>query len=454
MLQKKITLTEEQIPKQWLNIVPYLKNPPAPYLNPATGEPVSPEQLAAIFPQALLEQEMTTQAWVDIPDAIREQYLIWRPTPLVRANFLEKALGTPAKIYFKNESIIPAGSHKLNTALPQVYYNKLQGIKRLTTETGAGQWGSSLSFACQLFGLECRVYMVRVSYEQKPYRKAMMRVWGAEIFPSPSPNTNAGRELLAKDPDSPGSLGMAISEAVEEAALREDTNYALGSVLNHVLLHQTVVGLEVKKQLESIGVKPDIVIGCVGGGSNFAGLAFPFAIDRAHGEKIDIIGVEPTACPTMTKGKLTYDFGDTAKMTPLMRMHTLGHDFVPPGIHSGGLRYHGVAPLLSCAIEEGLITAKSVTQTHVFRSAVLFSKTEGIIPAPESAHAVAAAIDEALKAKEEGKEKTILFNLSGHGHFDMTSYEKYLDGELMDFEYSEELLQKALANLPEITGVK
>ncbi|MBD3265958.1 TrpB-like pyridoxal phosphate-dependent enzyme [bacterium] len=453
MKKKKIYLTEDQIPKQWLNIGPYLKNPPAPYLNPATGEPASPEQMAVIFPNALLEQEMSGNAWIDIPEEILEKYTLWRPTPLVRAYDFEQALGTPAKIYYKNESQSPPGSHKLNTAIAQAYYNKKEGVKRLTTETGAGQWGSSLSFACNLFCLECRVYMVKVSYEQKPYRKAMMRIWGAEIFPSPSPNTNAGRSILEKDPDTPGSLGIAISEAVEEAAMNDDAKYALGSVLNHVLHHQTIIGLETKKQLDVVGDKPDVVIGCVGGGSNFAGLAFPFAVDKANGADIKILGVEPTACPTMTKGRFTYDFGDTAKMTPLIKMHTLGHDFVPPGIHAGGLRYHGLAPLLSCCIDEGLVDTTAVTQNPVFKSACLFAQTEGIVPAPETAHAIASVVDEANKAKEEGKEKTILFNLSGHGHFDMTAYEKYMDGELVDYEYPLEKVEEALANLPQITGV-
>jgi len=409
--------------------------------------------MAVIFPMGLLAQEMSQEPWIDIPEEVLEKYTLWRSTPLVRAYSFEKALGTPAKIYFKNESQSPTGSHKLNSAIAQVYYNKQEGVKRITTETGAGQWGSSLAFACHLFGLECRVYMVRVSYEQKPYRKAMMRIWNAEIFPSPSPNTNSGRMMLERDPDTPGSLGIAISEAVEEAAMNDDTKYGLGSVLNHVLHHQTIIGLETKKQMDIVGDKPDVVIGCVGGGSNFAGLAFPYCVDKAHGENIEIIGIEPTACPTMTKGKFTYDFGDTAKLTPLIKMHTLGHDFIPPGIHAGGLRYHGLAPLLSCAIEEGLVTPKSVTQNTVFKAACLFAQTEGIVPAPETAHAIAGVVDAANQAKEEGKEKTILFNLSGHGHFDMSSYEMYLDGKLVDFEYSAEKVAEAMANLPSITGI-
>jgi len=450
MLHRKITLTEDQIPTKWLNLAPYLKKPPAPYLNPATGEPAKPEEMAVIFPMGLLQQEMNAEPWVDIPEPILNQYTLWRPTPLVRALSLEKALGTPAKIYYKNESNNPAGSHKVNTALAQAYYNKMEGVKRLSTETGAGQWGSALSFSCQLFDLKCTVYMVKVSYYQKPYRKSLMRMWGAEIFPSPTDRTHSGRAILAKDPDTPGSLGIAISEAMEDAATHDDTKYSLGSVLNHVLLHQTVIGLETKKQLEQIKVQPDVVIGCVGGGSNFAGLAFPFAVDKARGKEIKIIGVEPTACPTMTKGALTYDFGDTAKLTPLIRMYTLGHDFIPPGIHAGGLRYHGLAPLLSCAIEEGLIEGRAVAQNAVFSAAVLFAKTEGIIPAPETSHAICTVVDEAMKAKEEGKEKTIVFNLSGHGHFDMTAYDQYLEGSLVDYEYPSEKVAEALANLPKI----
>ncbi|MGI6454541.1 MAG: TrpB-like pyridoxal phosphate-dependent enzyme [bacterium] len=451
-MHRKIYLSEDQIPRQWLNITPYLSTPPAPYLDPATGEPARPEQMATIFANALLEQEMSTDHWVDIPEPVLDLYTHFRPAPLVRAYSLEQALGTPAKIYYKNESVSPSGSHKTNTAIPQAYYNKLQGLKRLTTETGAGQWGSALSFSCQRFGLECTVYMVRASYHQKPYRKSMMQVWGAEVFPSPSDKTNAGREILARDPDTTGSLGVAISEAVEDAATHNDANYALGSVLNHVLLHQTIIGLEAKKQLEQVNEKPDVIIGCVGGGSNFAGIAFPFLLDKIHGANIEVIGVEPTACPTMTRGLLRYDYGDIAKMTPLMKMHTLGHDFIPPDIHSGGLRYHGVAPLISCVLEEGLVTARSVPQNSAFESAVLFAKTEGIIPAPESSHAICAAVEEALKAKEEGREKTILFNFSGHGHFDMTSYDNFLSGKLVDYEYPEEKVRESLANLPQLTA--
>ncbi len=450
MLHRRIVLSEDQIPKKWLNLTPYLKNPPAPYLDPSSGEPMAPEKMAVLFPMSLLQQEMSPDPWIDIPEEILDVLSLWRPTTLVRAYNLEKALGTPAKIYFKNESLSPAGSHKPNTAVAQAYYNKQEGVKRLSTETGAGQWGSALSYACNHFGLECTVYMVKISYEQKPYRKSMINTWGAEIFPSPSNQTNAGRAMLEKDPDTPGSLGMAISEAVEDAAMHDDTKYALGSVLNHVLHHQTIIGLEAKKQFDMVEDSPNIVIGCVGGGSNFAGAAFPYVVDKAHGQDIKIIAVEPYACPTMTKGELTYDFGDTAKMTPLMRMHTLGHDFVPPGIHAGGLRYHGCAPLVSAAIEEGLIEPRAVHQTAAFKAALTFACTEGIIPAPETSHAIAAVIEEALKAKEEGKEKTIFFNFSGHGHFDMASYDRFLAGDIQDYEYPLEKIKEALANLPKI----
>ncbi len=450
MLHRKILLSEDKIPTKWLNLIPYLKNPPAPYLNPQTCEPASPEEMGVIFPENLLQQEMSTEPWIDIPEEILEVLTMWRPTPLVRAHSLEKALGTPAKIYYKNESVSPAGSHKPNTAVAQAYYNKVAGVKRISTETGAGQWGSALSFACQVYDLGCTVYMVKISYQQKPYRKSMINTWGAEIYPSPSDRTNAGRQILEKDPDCPGSLGMAISEAVEDAATHDDTKYALGSVLNHVLHHQTIIGLEAKKQFEQVEDTPDVVIGCVGGGSNFAGLAFPYIVDKANGKDIQILAVEPSACPTMTKGKLTYDYGDTAKMTPLIRMHTLGHDFVPPKIHAGGLRYHGVAPLISCAIEENLIETRSIMQNSIFEAAITFARSEGIIPAPEASHAIAAVVQEALRAKEEGQEKTIVFNFSGHGHFDMAAYDNYLSGNLEDYEYPEEWVDKALANLPTV----
>lgn len=447
---RKIVLPDDQLPKQWLNLSPFLSKPPEPYLNPQTLQPCEAGDLSAIFPQALIEQELSRDEWIDIPEPVLDFLTIWRPTPLVRAYGLEKALGTPAKIYYKNESLSPAGSHKPNTAIAQAYYNKQEGVKRLTTETGAGQWGSALSLCCAHFGLECTIYMVKVSAQQKPYRKTMMEVWGGEIFPSPSDKTEAGRKILADDPDNPGSLGIAISEAVEDAVTSKDTKYALGSVLNHVLHHQTVIGLEAKKQCAMVEANPDVVIGCVGGGSNFAGIAFPFCIDKAHGRDVQVIAVEPAACPTMTKGKLTYDYGDTAQMTPLMRMHTLGHDFIPPAIHTGGLRYHGIGPLLSCAIEEGLVETRSIQQTHIFNSALLFARTEGVIPAPEASHAIAAVIDEANKAKEEGREKTILFNFCGHGHFDMTAYQAFLAGEVGDYEYPESLVQEALSHLPTV----
>ncbi len=450
MLHKRIILSEDQIPTKWLNLIPYLKKSPAPYLDPATGEPMSPEKMSVIFPMNILQQEMSADPWIDIPEEVLEILTSWRPTPLVRAISLEKALDTPARIYYKNESVSPPGSHKPNTAVAQAYYNMKEGVKRLTTETGAGQWGSALSYACNHFGLQCVVYMVRVSYDQKPYRRSMIHTWGAEIYPSPSNRTQAGRMILERDPNTPGSLGIAISEAVEDAAIHDDTKYSLGSVLNHVLLHQTIIGLEAKKQFDMVDDKPDIVIGCVGGGSNFAGIAFPYAVDKAHGHEIQILAVEPFACPTMTKGRLTYDFGDTAKMTPLMRMHTLGHDFIPPSIHAGGLRYHGVAPLISAAIEEGLVEPRAVHQSEAFKAAMIFARSEGTIPAPESSHAIAAVIQEALKAKEEGKEKTILFNLSGHGHFDMSSYDKFMAGEIEDYEYPEEKIEEALARLPKV----
>ena len=450
MQQRKIILPEDQMPRQWLNLIPYLKNPPAPYLNPQTLEPAKPEDMAVIFPESLLQQEMSVDPWIDIPDPVLDFLTIWRPTPLVRAYGMEKALDTPAKIYYKNESLSPAGSHKPNSAIAQAYYNKMAGVKRITTETGAGQWGSALSLCCQHFDLECKVYMVKISSQQKPHRLTMMRVWGADVIASPSDQTESGRAVLAEDPDSPGSLGIAISEAVEDAAKREDTKYALGSVLNHVLLHQSIIGLEAKKQLSQIEIEPDVVVGCVGGGSNFAGIAFPFCVDKIQGRNIKIVATEPTACPSMTKGQLTYDFGDKAKSTPLMRMHTLGHDFIPPGIHAGGLRYHGIAPLLSCAIEEGLVEPRSVPQTEIFNAAIMFAKSEGIVPAPEACHAIAGAIQEANIAKEEGKQKTILFNFCGHGHFDMSAYEAYFGGKLVDYEYPEEKVKEALARLPKV----
>ncbi len=447
MKEKIINLSQVDMPKRWYNILPDLPKPLEPPLNPVTKKIVKPEDLQPIFPDALIEQEFSDKPYIDIPEEVLEVYSLWRPTPLVRARNLEKYLDTPAKIYYKNESVSPPGSHKPNTAVAQAYYNKQAGVKRLVTETGAGQWGSALSFASSLFGMECTVYMVKVSYEQKPYRKILINTWGAEIYPSPSERTESGRKILEKDPNSPGSLGIAISEAVEDAAGRKDSNYALGSVLNHVLLHQTVIGLEAKKQLEKVGDYPDVVIGCVGGGSNFAGLSFPFVKDKLEGKDIDIIAVEPTSCPTLTKGLYRYDYGDTVGMTPIMKMFTLGHTFIPPTIHAGGLRYHGMAPIVSLLHKEGIIDAVAYHQNAAFEAGVIFAKTEGILPAPETNHAIRAAIDEALKCKETGEEKTILFNFSGHGFFDLSSYEKYLAGQLKDYEYPEEKIKEAIAEL-------
>ena len=427
---KKIVLSDKEIPQFYYNLqadLPFSLDPP---LHPGTGRPVSPEDLAAIFPRALIEQEMSGLREVPIPEDIRQIYAIYRPTPLIRATELEKALNTPARIYFKHEGASPVGSHKPNTAIAQAYYNKLEGTRRLVTETGAGQWGTALAFACRTFGMECKVYMVKVSFDQKPYRKILMQVYGADVIASPSVFTKAGRAILEKDPNCPGSLGIAISEAVEEALGRTDTKYALGSVLNHVLMHQTVIGLETKMQLRLAGETADVIIGCHGGGSNFAGLAIPFIRDKINGAKIDIIAVEPESCPTLTQGKLAYDFGDTAGMTPLLKMYTLGHDFIPPSIHAGGLRYHGAAPLVSLLKEHGLIRAEAVSEGDIFRSAVLFAQAEGYIPAPESSHAVDMAIREALKAREEAKEKVIVFSLSGHGLLDMQAYQAYLMGNL------------------------
>jgi len=447
----KIILPEKELPKAWFNIQPFLPRPLKPPLHPKTGEPIKPEDLLPIFPMALIEQEVTQEPYVPIPEEVREVYKLWRPSPLKRAHRLERELKTPARIYYKDESVSPPGSHKPNTAVAQAYYNKKEGVTRLATETGAGQWGSALSFACKLFGLKCTVYMVKVSYEQKPYRKTLMNVWGGEVFPSPSERTEVGRKILSQDPESPGSLGIAISEAIEDAVTHENTKYSLGSVLNHVLLHQTIVGLEAQKQFSLIGDYPDIIVGCVGGGSNFSGLCFPFAKEKIEGKKdTEIIAVEPTSCPTLTKGLYRYDFGDTAGMTPLIYMHTLGHKFIPAKIHAGGLRYHGNAPLLCALVEERVIKARAYTQNPVFEAAVLFARHEGIIPAPETAHCVKAAIDEALKCKETGEEKAILIGFSGHGHFDLAAYETYLHGELRDYTYPEEKIQEALKDLPQI----
>ena len=450
MEQSKIVLSEKEIPQAWYNIQPDLPEPLAPALNPKTFKPLGPEDLAPLFPMELIKQEVSQERWIDIPDEVLDVYKLWRPTPLHRAYRLEKALNTPARIYYKNESISPPGSHKPNTAVAQAYYNKKEGVKRIATETGAGQWGSALSFACNIFGLKCTVYMVKVSYEQKPYRRVLMETWGAEVHPSPSNLTNAGRSILEKDPKCPGSLGMAISEAVEDAVTHDDTKYSLGSVLNHVLLHQTVVGLELKKQLKLAGEKPDILIGCVGGGSNFAGFCFPFVKDKLQGKKIQIIACEPEACPTLTRGPYRYDFGDTACTAPVVKMFTLGHSFIPPPIHSGGLRYHGDAPLMCLLVNKGIIEARAYHQNPVFEAAVLFARTEGILPAPETAHCIKAAVDEAKKCKETGEEKCIVIAFSGHGHFDLGAYDAYLGKKLEDYAYPEKKIKEALAAIPAI----
>ncbi|WP_347838989.1 TrpB-like pyridoxal phosphate-dependent enzyme [uncultured Draconibacterium sp.] len=450
--QKKIFLDESEMPKQWYNLAPDLPSPLNPPLGP-DGNPVGPEMLAPVFPMNLIEQEVSQERWIDIPEGIREILVQWRPSPLIRAYELEEALGTPAKIYYKNEGVSPAGSHKPNTAVAQAWYNKEFGIKKLTTETGAGQWGSALSYACaQIGGIECKVFMVRVSFDQKPFRKMMMETWGGNCIASPSTETKAGRDILAQFPDTPGSLGIAISEAVEAAVSDPTggTRYSLGSVLNHVMLHQTIIGLEAKKQLAKVGIKnPDVVIGCCGGGSNFAGLSFPFMYDKVNGADIQIIGAEPFSCPTLTKAPFIYDNGDVAQMTPLLAMNSLGHNFIPAPIHAGGLRYHGMAPLVSAALKDGLMDAIAVHQSECFEAGLLFAKTEGIIPAPETTHAIAATIREAKKAKEEGKEKTILFNFSGHGLMDLVGYNKYIAGELSDYEYPE---SEIAANLKKLEG--
>src|ERR671932_605464 len=442
----KFLLDEKSLPESWYNIIADLPFELAPPLNPATREPVGPEAFSEIFPEEIIRQEVTTEPYVAIPEEVREIYALWRPTPLFRARRLEKALDPPAHIYYKYEGGSPTGSHKPNTAVPQAYYNKREGVRRLTTETGAGQWGSSLAFACRQMGLECTVYMVRVSYEQKPYRRIMMETYGSTVHASPTDLTQAGRNILEKDPDSPGSLGIAISEAVEDAATNEDAKYSLGSVLNHVLLHQTVIGQEALKQMELAGEYPDVVIGCVGGGSNFAGLAFPFVGEQLRGGRSTrIVAVEPSSCPTLTKGRYTYDFGDTAGTTPMMKMYTLGHSFVPSGIHAGGLRYHGDSPIVSALVAEGLVEARAYAQNPTFEAGVLFARAEGIVPAPEVAHAIRATVDLALEAREAGERKIILFNLCGHGHFDLGAYEQYLAGDLVDLEHSEEEIERALA---------
>jgi tryptophan synthase beta chain len=447
---KRVLLAEKELPTAWYNLQADLPRPVPPPLDPGTLQPVPPAQLERVFARALLQQEVSRERWIEIPEEIRRIYAIWRPTPLVRAENLERALGTPARIYFKDESHSPPGSHKPNTAVPQAYYNKIEGINRLTTETGAGQWGAALAFACKMFDVHCKVFMVKVSYHQKPYRRMMMHIWGGEVTPSPSTETAAGRGILEKDPDCPGSLGIAISEAVESAVTHDATRYTLGSVLNHVLLHQTVIGLEAEKQFQLIEDFPDVVIGCVGGGSNFAGLSFPFLRHKIQGREIRFIACEPHSCPSMSRGQYRYDFGDTTKLTPLIKMFTLGHSFMPPGIHAGGLRYHGMAPMVSLAKELGLVEAQGYHQIECFEAARLFAATEGTIPAPETSHAIRAAIVEALRCKETGREECILFNFSGHGLCDMGSYEKFFAGHLEDYAYPQELIEAALAELPTV----
>lgn len=449
--QYKYLLNEQELPTHWYNLAADLPSPLDPPLNPATGQPTTPEELSAIFPPAIIEQEMSTEREIEIPEQVRDLLRLWRPSPLFRAHRLEKALDTPAKIFYKYEGVSPTGSHKPNSAVAQAYYNKLAGTKRITTETGAGQWGSSLAFACAQFDIECKVYMVKCSFEQKPYRAALMETFGASVTPSPSTETQSGRAILEKDPDCTGSLGIAIAEAVEIAAQRDDTCYALGSVLNHVLLHQTLIGLEAMKQLELADAYPDVLVGCTGGGSNWAGMVFPFLGEKLRGGRnVRLMAVEPAACPTLTKGKFAYDYGDTAKLTPLVKMHTLGSSFVPPGFHAGGLRYHGMAPLVSKVLDLGLTDAEGIQQLECFQAGITFAKAEGIIPAPEATHAVAGALRQAQRCKEEGREQTILFNLCGHGHFDMQAYINYHAGKLKDYDYPEEEIAMALAGLPSV----
>ncbi len=450
--REKIFLDEEEIPKEWYNVQADMPSLPDPAINPATKEPIKPEELAAIFPMELIKQEASTEKWIPIPEEVREIYMLWRPTPLYRAKRLEEKLKTPARIYYKWEGVSPPGSHKPNTAVAQAYYNMKEGIGRIATETGAGQWGSALAFGTMLFGLKSTIYMVAASYDQKPYRRVMMETWDGEVYRSPSKNTEFGRQYLEKDPDTSGSLGISISEAVEDAATHDDTNYALGSVLNHVVLHQTVVGLEAKLAFEQIDEYPDAIFGNVGGGSNFSGATFPFVGDKLTGKRPDlrIVACEPMACPTLTKGLYLYDFGDCAGMTPLLKMFTLGHTFVPPPIHAGGLRYHGDSPLLCKLVKDGWIDAVAYHQTEIFEAAKLFAETEGHIIAPESAHEVRAVIDEALRCKEEGKEEVIYFNNSGHGHFDLGAYDAFLHGKIVDYEYPVELVRQALENVPKI----
>jgi tryptophan synthase beta chain len=452
-MQTKFLLDESRLPRRWYNVAADMPHPMRPVLHPGTGQPVGPDDLAPLFPMELILQEVSADAEIAIPDEVLDIYRLWRPTPLHRAHRLEQAVGTRSRIFYKYEGVSPAGSHKPNTAVAQAFYVKGEGRTRIATETGAGQWGSALAFACRLLGLECKVYMVRVSYDQKPFRRSMIETWGASVVASPSEETNAGRAILAEHPDSTGSLGIAISEAVEDAATRDDTAYSLGSVLNHVLLHQTVIGQEAIAQMELAGAFPDVVVGCVGGGSNFAGLAFPFVREKLAGREIDFVACEPSACPTLTRGHFAYDFGDTGKLTPLVPMHTLGHDFVPQPIHAGGLRYHGVAPLLSQLVLDGVVRAEAYRQNDVFASAVLFAGTEGILPAPESSHAIHGALEAARRADEEGVERTILFNLSGHGHFDMAAYDNYLAGKLVDLELDEAEIDRALRAIEGLPSV-
>jgi tryptophan synthase beta chain len=449
----KILLDESEIPTAWYNIQPDLPSPPPPVLHPGTGQPVGPDDLAPLFPMALIGQEVSQDRYIDIPGAVLDVYKLWRPSPLFRAHRLEKALDTPARIYYKYEGVSPAGSHKPNTAIAQAYYNAQEGTSKLTTETGAGQWGSALSLACSMFGLECEIWMVRISYDQKPYRRTMMETWGATVHPSPSDVTDAGRKILADDPESTGSLGIAISEAVEAAAKNPEAKYSLGSVLNHVLMHQTVIGEEALLQLAAVDETPDLLVGCTGGGSNFGGLSFPFLREKLAGKMDPVIRcVEPAACPSLTKGVYTYDFGDTVGMTPLVKMHTLGHDFVPDPIHAGGLRYHGMAPLVSHLYDLGMLEAEAIGQLECFAAALTFARAEGIIPAPEPTHALAAAVREANRCKESGEAKVILTALCGHGHFDMAAYEAYLAGKLEDYDYPEDKVREALERVPVVTG--
>ncbi len=449
MKETKILLSDREIPTHWYNIQADMPNPLKPPLSPITGEPATPDELSAIFPMEIIKQEVSTEPFIEIPEEVRQLYGLWRPSPVFRAHRLEKALDTPARIYFKHEGVSPAGSHKLNTAIPQAYYNKQQGIKRLTTETGAGQWGTALAMACKFFDIECTIYMVRISYDTKPYRRSIMKLFGGDVYPSPSDKTKAGRAVLVKEPNSNGSLGIAISEAVEDAIKNADTKYSLGSVLNHVVVHQSVIGLEAKKQMEKAGYYPDVVIGCFGGGSNFGGLTMPFVKDKLkEGKKTRIIAAEPTACPSLTRGKFTYDYGDKAHLTPMLMMYTLGSDFMPPGIHAGGLRYHGSSPIQSQLLHDGLIEARAIEQMEMFEAATLFAQSEGIVPAPESAHAIKVAIDEAIRAKELGEAKTVLFGLSGHGHFDMAAYDNYLSGQIQNSSLPDNVLRKTLKKLP------